>query len=520
MVAPGRVISHGGLHPGGRMTVRLRPSFLPLAALAGVASIAIAVSGCGGSKNHNRPLGSGAAPTSSSSTTATTLAYSSVALTSTTSLLGQTIPVHVFRLTNPGTVDATLTSLTVRASGTVNEVAFIQSASLIVDTNQNAVIDAGETQVASIGSAWTTNDGNVTFSPTGLTIPSNGGRQLIVAAQLVPITGTAAQAAVVGSTVIVGIDAASAFTVTSSQGSPSVGGTFPSNGATITLGIGPHLLITEVVTGPGDAMGVVAEFIEIFNPTPSTVLLTNHYLTDFTIQPTTSPPTQAYYRITQGNNFSPATPQTDVNAQDFVVRFPPGSSIVPGGIIIVAVDGVGYRAAYPAPAPGPTFCLKNAGASGANQMLTWNGTATTTTPPVFTQASMASPRAQLTDGGEQLWLYTWNQVSDLIVDVDMVLWGVASAANTSIAKSGLAIDGIDAGTTTTTYVADTAENLQENVRATATGAASIQRVDFTESTESKAGPGNGEGGHNETSENWRTAFTSGATSTATPGRLQ
>lgn len=497
------------------MIVHIRPSFVPLGAL--LLAAGIAVMGCGGSKGHSRSGGGGAAPTQSSGIPA--LTYLSVAVTGSASLLGANIPVHVFRLTNPSFATVTLTSLTVQASGTVNEVAFIQSAALIVDTNANGTIDAGETTAAQIGSAWTTNDGAVTFGTiTGATIAASSNRQFIVAAQLVPITGTAAQAAVVGSTVIVGIQAASSIAATSSQGTHTTTGTFPSNNTPIVLGVHPHLLITEVVTGPGNAMGVTAEYIEIFNPTPSTVSLANTYLTDFTIQPTTNPPTQAYYRLPQGNNFGPAASLAGANT-DFVVRFPATATIAPGAIIIIAIDGVGYRAARPAPAPAPNFCLKNAGTSGAVQMLTWDGNATTTTPPNFTAVQLAQPLAQLTNAGEQLWLYTWNQSADIIVDVDMVLWGVASAENTSIAKSGLAIDGIDAGTTTSTYLADTAENLQENVRAQASGDASIQRVDFNESTETKTG-GNGQGGHNETSENWRTAFTSGTSTTATPGALQ
>src|ERR1043165_5838879 len=77
-----------------------------------------------------------------------------------------------------------------------------------------------------------------------------------------------------------------------------------------------HLLLTEVGISPNGN-----EFIEIYNPTASAISLTKYYLSD----------NPDYYKI-------PAGTQT-TNTSDFIVHFPPATSINAGEVIVVAISG-------------------------------------------------------------------------------------------------------------------------------------------------------------------------------------
>jgi hypothetical protein len=84
------------------------------------------------------------------------------------------------------------------------------------------------------------------------------------------------------------------------------------------------LLLTEIVLAPS-----TGELIEIANPTPSTVDLTNYWVTDV--------PT--YFRL-------PASTQT-IDTSDFIARFPAGATIAPGAVITIAVDtAANYQLQY------------------------------------------------------------------------------------------------------------------------------------------------------------------------------
>ncbi|MFC2030031.1 hypothetical protein ACFLWA_04800, partial [Chloroflexota bacterium] len=86
---------------------------------------------------------------------------------------------------------------------------------------------------------------------------------------------------------------------------------------------GGHLLITELVVTPTEG-----EFIEIYNPGASAVILTNVYLTDATLEPT-----KYYYNIVTGSNAGSGY------SSDFHVRFPSGATIGPGAYQTVALNG-------------------------------------------------------------------------------------------------------------------------------------------------------------------------------------
>ena len=126
----------------------------------------------------------------------------------------------------------------------------------------------------------------------------------------------------------------------------------------------------------------------------------------------------------------------------------------------------------------------------------------------------------LSNGGEVVVLLSWDGTSDLVVDHDYVVWGDKAEA---IDKSGVAIDGPDSGTDTSTYLNDTPIAVQEIVGDGASAHAdgdSWQRADLLEGSETETG-GNGVSGHDETSENlsetWgETAGTPGAATTLDP----
>ena len=229
------------------------------------------------------------------------------------------------------------------------------------------------------------------------------------------------------------------------------------------------LLLTEVVLAPAGA-----EYIELANPTAQTVALDNYYLSDH----------GAYFRVPTG---APA-----VDATDFIVKFPAGATIGPKAAITVAIDtAVIYQTSYGIP---PTFSI----ASGTMTAVSTNGV------------------ASLTNTGELVALFYWNGQDDLVRDVDLVLVGLASGANGLIDKSGVALDGPDADTTSTAYAAD-ARTIAAQPSAPGS-ARSTKRIMLEAGHEIQSGTGNGLTGDDETSENtgstWDIAFTP-----PTPGAL-
>jgi uncharacterized repeat protein (TIGR01451 family) len=105
----------------------------------------------------------------------------------------------------------------------------------------------------------------------------------------------------------------------------------------------------------------------------------------------------------------------------------------------------------------------------------------------------------LTNAGEVVILYYWDGQTDLVTDLDYVLWGDKDEA---VDKTGVSIDGPDADGTTSSYLADTAISAQDIVGTGSdphTSGNSAQREDLSEGAEVQTG-GNGADGHDETSE--------------------
>ncbi len=250
------------------------------------------------------------------------------------------------------------------------------------------------------------------------------------------------------------------------------------------------LLISEVTVTP-----TAGEFIEIFNPNATAVDLTNVYLTDATFAGGGA----YYYNIVTGANAGGG------GFGDFLARFPNGATIAPNAYQTVAIAGSNnYNTTY---GTDPTYELYEDGATadGIPDML---------------EGLPGSINGQggLTNGGEVAILFYWDGESDLVTDLDYVLWGDTDEA---VDKTGISIDGPDADGTTSTYANDTPIANQDLVATTAHATGdSYQRQDFAEGTE-VSGTGNGVNGDDETSEDlsatWcLSAATAGVMNTCAP----
>lgn len=233
---------------------------------------------------------------------------------------------------------------------------------------------------------------------------------------------------------------------------------------------GETLLLSEIVVTP-----TAGEFIEIHNPTMDPIDLTDVYLTDATFANGDT----YYYNIVTGANAGGG------GFGDFHARFPSGSSIAAGAYMTVALTGsTDFNATY---GFDPDFELfEDDGAPDA--------------VPDMLEATAGSINNQggLTNGGEIVILYQWDGSSDLVQDLDYIVWGDKAEA---VDKTGISIDGPDGDMTPSFYLDDTAIASQDVVAADGHGTGeSWQRADLTEGTEADS-DGNGATGHDETSEN-------------------
>jgi hypothetical protein len=228
------------------------------------------------------------------------------------------------------------------------------------------------------------------------------------------------------------------------------------------------LLLTEIAAAPTGA-----EMIEVGNPTGEPVDLSRYYLADV----------GAYFELPAGTA-SPA-------AADFVVRFPAGATLAPGEVVVVALDTA--AAFTTATGAAPDYSIADA-----------------------TMVPVAGSAATLTNGGELVALFFWDGASDLVTDVDLMLFGAPTAANGLVAKAGVALDGPDAGAQPSSYAAE-AGTLAPQPSAPGAGL-STKRI-LLESGHESAASGNGPGGEDETSEatgaTWDTTFTAPTPGTTT-----
>lgn len=243
-----------------------------------------------------------------------------------------------------------------------------------------------------------------------------------------------------------------------------------------------QLLITEIVVTPTGG-----EFVEIYNPNDVSVDLSNVYLTDATFAGGST----YYYNLVTGTNAGGG------DFSDFFARFPDGATIAAGEYQTVAMSG--SDAFFTEYGENPDYEL-------------FEDAVSADAIPDMREAVSGSINGQggLTNSGEVVVLFYWDGASDLVTDLDYVVWGDKDEA---IDKTGVSIDGPDGDATTSTYLDDTAIASQDVVAGGShTSGQSWQRGDLTEGNETKTG-GNGADGHDETSEDLSVTF---CTDTPTP----
>jgi len=229
------------------------------------------------------------------------------------------------------------------------------------------------------------------------------------------------------------------------------------------MAAGPHLLLSEVTLQPAGH-----EFIEIDNPTAADVDLTHYYLAD----------NSAYYKLPAG--------APNLGSSDFIVHFIPGSTIAAHSVITVAMGtAASFNTAFGA---NPTYSI----ADGTVTTVTANGTPT------------------LTDAGELVALFYWDNTSALVFDVDVLLAGVPSSINGFDSnRSGYAQLGC-------TYATDS-DTMAAQASAPASGK-STKRIALETGHETAGG--NGLFGDDETSEDTSATWDTTATFSApTPGTV-
>lgn len=247
---------------------------------------------------------------------------------------------------------------------------------------------------------------------------------------------------------------------------------------TLQAQVGP-LLITEYAVTP-----TAGEMTEIFNPGSEAVDLTDVYISDATFA---GGPVY-YYDIVDGN-------PGGGGFGDFSARFPAGASIAPGEYQTIAyADADGAEGFFNTYGELPTYeCI---GDGGFDNLAV----------PDMLEAIPGSINGGggLTNSGEMVVLFYWDGASDLVTDLDYVIWG---DANEAVDKTGVAKDGPDADSDTSTYLDDTAVGDQDFMSAHSFGE-SAQRIMMSEGLE-QANGGNGTDGNNESSENWTSTWVHG-----------
>ncbi|MBK8165432.1 MAG: lamin tail domain-containing protein [bacterium] len=265
----------------------------------------------------------------------------------------------------------------------------------------------------------------------------------------------------------------------------------PATTHTWTVGAAPDpkLLLTEVCT-----IGSDQEFIEIWNPSPQAVDLSDYYLSDaiFTRNGTNT----GYWNL-PGAVLSSDTVGGGAFS-DFTARFPDGFTIAAGDTITVSLAGsLKFTNSYTFP-PDIELYEDDAFPDGVPDMRS-----------VFPTGSsiITDPVASLTNGGEVVIFFRWSEGDPLVTDVDIFFYGAGT--DHLFSKTGRTVGGA-------TYAPETAvANLQPYSTAAIFGQ-SYQRVDASEGSQVLTGS-NGVDGRDELSEPWVTTWTLAAPDPARPG---
>ena len=227
------------------------------------------------------------------------------------------------------------------------------------------------------------------------------------------------------------------------------------------LGQVDHVIFTEVVLTPSDG-----EYVEISNPTESAVDLTNYYLTDGTDISLS----KLYYNLPVEDNYWSGS------STDFICRFPNGYTLAPGAAIKISLrDNSAYESVY-----------------GQTPDISLDDDMLSVSEDSDTKGNPGAPK--LHNSSETLILFYWDGSSEIVKDVDYLIWGDNSFA---IDKSS--VDG---------YLSDTPTSSQSLMPVHATNEKLVRLDKSSEGGETQAN-GNGITGHDETSEpladTWTTA---------------
>jgi len=247
----------------------------------------------------------------------------------------------------------------------------------------------------------------------------------------------------------------------------------------------PILLLSEVCV-----LGTANEFVEIYNPGSEAVALDNYYLTDAVFND------QGYWRLPEGN-----PSQSTVGGGDFFdfnARFPAGMTIQPGQVLTISIAGSESFFAQWGLQPDMELIEDGSSADDIPDLL-----------DVFPGSRLGAPdgsNAGLTNTAEIVVLYHWDQVSNLVTDIDMFMWGTSSSA--AVDRTGVSING-------ESYAPDTPVASQDRFAITHEFGESYQRLDVAEGVEPATG-GNGSFGQDETGENLSDTWVAAA---ATPGEF-
>ena len=151
-----------------------------------------------------------------------------------------------------------------------------------------------------------------------------------------------------------------------------------------------HVIFTEVVLTPSDG-----EYVEISNPTESAVDLTNYYLTDGTDISSS----KLYYNLPIEDNYWSGS------STDFICRFPSGYTLAPGAAIKISLrDNSAYESVY-----------------GQTPDISLDDDMLSVSEDSDTKGNPGAPK--LHNSSETLILFYWDGSSELVKDVDYLIWG-------------------------------------------------------------------------------------------------
>lgn len=246
-----------------------------------------------------------------------------------------------------------------------------------------------------------------------------------------------------------------------------------------------HLILSEIVVktrNPVSSFG--SPYIQVVNPTGSDVDMGQVYITDATTNPTAF-----YYNLPLGDpaTFNPG----GGNGGDFHARFPEGYQLAAGDSLAIAINGsTEFQEAYGHLPDFELYEEDNAPDSVPELVEVFPGS-------IDAGPLSGSNVPALSDIAESLVLYTWDGSSDLVQDLDYVVWGTNEGVR--VDKTGVTIGS-------STYAPDTPVASQEIAASAGPGFRhALRRFNADEGTETSSG-GNGVTGHDETSENLATTW--------------